>query len=158
MEFPEHEDVSLVEFDIEADLAVYKTMSLQQLLDEIVGKPGVRKIPGMNEWEDRTGAFTPWDENPEAKSFFASPSPHKKRIQLSWHQAVGVHKLLRHMLKNEGILLADAVGVGKTLQAIALVIARSWFIKFHALHHRYPGSFGKFLVFLVIFALVQCVR
>ena len=144
--FPPPLPPTLVEFDMDADLAVYKCCNTAELLAEIVGTTSeVSTIPGMNEWEDRSGAWTPWDDNAEARSFWESTSPHKQPIRLSWHQVVGVHKLLGHMLKKESILLADAVGVGKTLQAIAVIVARIWFIKFFSLHNQYPGPFREYL-------------
>ena len=137
-------ETTLEEFNMEADLERYKTTTTEQLLAEIVGTVNVQVIPGMNEWEDRSGAWTPWDQDPEALSFFQSTSPHKQPIQLSWHQLVGVHKILGHMLKQESILLADAVGVGKTLQAITVIVTRMWFINFFTLHKHYPGPFREY--------------
>jgi TATA-binding protein-associated factor len=71
------------------------------------------------------GGVTPWD-SPAVFQDVASNAevfPH----QLRWHQLAGTHAILRRIFSREpnsglsGILVADEVGLGKTLQALAVL-------------------------------------
>ena len=139
-QYTQAEAHEVLEFDIEGDLEHYKKHEGQQLLDEIHGyKETDGVIWGMNKFQDETACYTPWDKEDEAVHFFSTESPTRTPIQFSWHQIVGVHKILGHMVRKEAVLLLDSVGVGRTLQALGVMMARHvWGVK-----GKYPPAFGE---------------
>ena len=85
--------------------------------------------PSFNIVRDRSGS-SPWD-NPDSFSYTnidALPD-NLTKLRLHWHQLAGNHSILRSILSQVpdtsrvlGILIADEVGLGKTAQAIAVVV------------------------------------
>jgi hypothetical protein len=85
-------------------------------------------IPILFNTHKHNGGITPWDDsaafqNEDLLKTDKAFTP----IELRWHQLAGVHAILRRMLSPEpshvspGILIADEVGLGKTLQSLAIV-------------------------------------
>ena len=140
------EQVDAEGFDIAADLSHYSSLSSEQILMQLTGQ-NVPTIPGLAEWEDTSGAYTLWDQCDAAKKLFdTSKESHlRKRLALNRHQLVGIHKICGHALRREGVLLMDAVGVGKTAQAIGSVVMRNWMLEYFAQHQKFPGAFGRCL-------------
>ena len=130
----------ILEFDMEGDLESYMTREGNELLEVIHGyKAEGEIIFGMNKLQDETGCYTPWNLEDDSVHFFNTESPNRTPIQFSWHQIVGVHKILGHMAKKESVLLLDSVGVGKTLQALGVMMARClWGIK-----GKFPPAFSE---------------
>jgi len=77
-----------------------------------------RHVGGVTPWDDST-AFQDVDRLKTDKEF--TPNA------LRWHQLAGVHAILRRFMSEEpsharpGILIADEVGLGKTLQSLATI-------------------------------------
>ena len=65
-------------------------------------------VSDMDE-EEAEEAFAKWDEV-LAKNFY-------RRIWPRWHQLVGLTAMLARFYTHKNVLLADGVGVGKTMQA-----------------------------------------
>jgi hypothetical protein len=70
--------------------------------------------------------LTPW--SPDWEKHLAENPNQFEPLRLQWHQLAGVHAALRRILTTDdqpphvcGILFADDVGIGKTIQSVALV-------------------------------------
>jgi SNF2 family DNA or RNA helicase len=68
---------------------------------------------------------------------------------LQWHQLVGVVKMLDRAKKSEPVLLMDDVGLGKTVQVIALFSMLAYYRTYFKLNGRYPGLWGESRAFIV---------
>ena len=79
-----------------------------------------------------SGGLTPWD-NPAAFEG-ANQDDALVPLRLRWHQLAGVHAVLRRVFAAEptpgdlGMLIADEVGLGKTLQSLAIVATLTEYI------------------------------
>jgi hypothetical protein len=120
-------DTVPVKFGISLDgadpgMEVESTMSLDVLSRNLGFRNGTpllfnhhRHKGGLNSW-DNTSSFQEVESNQDFVP-----------IRLHWHQQAGVRAILRRLLSREpssvtpGILVADEVGLGKTLQAVALL-------------------------------------
>ena len=106
-----------------ADLGVETESTLSYV--ELTHNLGFHKgSPLLFNTHRHTGGLTPWDnptafENVDQDGFVA--------ISLRWHQLAGVHAVFRRLFSKEptpehlGVLIADEVGLGKTLQSLAIV-------------------------------------
>ncbi|KAH6899432.1 P-loop containing nucleoside triphosphate hydrolase protein [Coprinopsis sp. MPI-PUGE-AT-0042] len=82
--------------------------------------------PLFNKIRHITG-LTPWD--PEWEQHLAEHPNQFEPLRLQWHQLAGVHASLRRILTTDdlppphicGILFADDVGIGKTIQSVSLL-------------------------------------
>jgi hypothetical protein len=82
-------------------------------------------IPLFFNTHKHSGGSTPWD-SPE---LFQNTEGNEAltRNELHWHQLSGVHGILRRLLSKSpsrarpGFLVADEVGLGKTLQSLAIL-------------------------------------
>ena len=63
---------------------------------------------------------------------------------LKWHQLVGVFRMLERGKASEPILLMDDVGLGKTVQVLALFAMLAYYREYFEKYQEYPGSWGKF--------------
>lgn len=118
----------LSSFDTEEDLAPYMTRTLDNVMTQLTGMRDQKLIPLMNPTEDIRGVFTHWDNSDEARIFFGTQGEYLKDIRVAWHQAVGIHKIMTEYMLGRPLLLLDAVGVGKTLQAIGTILMRQWLL------------------------------
>ncbi|KAJ3564613.1 hypothetical protein NP233_g8186 [Leucocoprinus birnbaumii] len=83
-------------------------------------------IPLFNEHRHSSG-ITPWDDEKEFAVTEPLPS-HLTPLSLHWHQLAGIHSILRSLFSDQpdenrptGVLVADAVGLGKTCQSIGTI-------------------------------------
>jgi len=67
----------------------------------------------------------------------------KQPFALKWHQLVGVTKMIQRALTSQPVLLMDDVGLGKTVQVLALFTVMAYYRKFYSETQRYPGIWGK---------------
>ncbi|TFK60422.1 P-loop containing nucleoside triphosphate hydrolase protein [Pluteus cervinus] len=78
-----------------------------------------------NPLRSEDSAKSPW--NDADVSIYIEGSPGVKPLQLLWHQMVGVASMVSKLwtetegVRPPGVLLADAVGVGKTAQVMAVI-------------------------------------
>ena len=110
---------------IDPGTEVESTMPLSHLSENL----GLfNNIPLLFNTHRHAGGVTPWDDsaafqNEERLKTDEAFTP----IELRWHQLAGVHAILRRLLSKEpsgacpGILIADEVGLGKTLQSLATI-------------------------------------
>lgn len=79
-----------------------------------------------------TGGLTPWDDPTAFEG--ADQDDAFIPFSLRWHQLTGVHAVLRRLFTKEptpgdlGMLIADDVGLGKTLQCLAIVATLTEYI------------------------------
>ena len=50
---------------------------------------------------------------------------------------------MENLLKQSGVLVMDAVGIGKTLEAIGVIAWRAYFLSVFEKQNKFPGKFGK---------------
>lgn len=62
---------------------------------------------------------------------------------LRWHQLVGVVRILERSIKSEPVLLMDDVGLGKTVEVLALFAMLTYYREFYNKHGQYPGLWGE---------------
>lgn len=105
-----------------------------------LGLSAARKIPLFNEFADPDSNLDPWDSR-HAGLFKTGEGLIPLRPR--WHQLVGVMKMLSDMFEGKTVLLMDEVGLGKTLQAVALICMVEFFRNYYKAHHTFPGEFGK---------------
>lgn len=67
----------------------------------------------------------------------------KKPLRLKWHQLVGLVKLTQCALTSKTVLLMDTMGMGKTLQVLALFSVLAYYRRFYNKTKRYPGMWGE---------------
>jgi hypothetical protein len=84
--------------------------------------------PSFNTIRDRSG-LTPWDNPSSLANLNHDALPDNlTKLRLHWRQLAGNHSIMRSILSTVpdpssllGILVADEVGLGKTVQAIAVI-------------------------------------
>lgn len=64
-------------------------------------------------------------------------------LELRWHQLVGLTKMVERAMKSEPVLLMDDVGLGKTIQVLALFAMLAYYRSIYAATGKYPGIWGK---------------
>jgi hypothetical protein len=95
-------------------------------------------LPFFNSYSDPDGIRNPW----EHEELFRTPAnvvPFSPR----WHQLIGILRLVQRAFEGEPMLLMDEVGIGKSLQVIAVPVVLAYFREFYDKHSRFPGAFGE---------------
>jgi TATA-binding protein-associated factor len=98
----------------------------------------------FNKFRHKSGV-TPWDH----PNIFERSNVDLVPIKLHWHQLAGTHAILRRFLSPEssfapsGILIADEVGLGKTLQALAVIAWLTECVGRQAASTQIPPILGK---------------
>lgn len=85
------------------------------------------------------------DEHPEDAAPPAQDVA-KEPFSLRWHQLVGLTKMVESALTSSPILLMDDVGIGKTLQVIALFATLAYYRSYHSQTNKYPGIWGTYQI------------
>ena len=81
-------------------------------------------IPLFNQQMDANEIQDPWSKNwSECLNDRSRCMP----LQLQRHQLEAVHKMVSDMVEGKGTLVMDGVGVGKTIEALALVALRAYY-------------------------------
>ncbi len=86
-----------------------------------------KNIPVLFNTHRHNGGVTPWDDSAAFNNEDLQADKMFTPIELRWHQLAGVHAVLRRILSvkssdiTPGILIADEVGLGKTLQSLAII-------------------------------------
>jgi SNF2 family DNA or RNA helicase len=62
---------------------------------------------------------------------------------LRWHQLVGLVKMTERALTSQPVLLMDDVGLGKTVQVLALFATLAYYREVYRKSEKYPGIWGK---------------
>lgn len=98
-----------------------------------------KRIPGMAAVHDPGKQHTLWTQ--EGREFLATVQEQPRNLH--WHQQVGLLKMAKWLVDgNRGICL-DEVGVGKTLQVIALAAYRRVLIESEKTRHGGLGIFSE---------------
>lgn len=101
-------------FDSKGDLGVGQFANLSvETLKRLLGIKNDQPFPFLVETLSDLGVAT-GDKEKSSEEFVQPFEPR-------WHQFVGVCAIVQRMYKGENVLLADGVGVGKTLQALMLI-------------------------------------
>jgi hypothetical protein len=107
---------------VDPGIGVEATLSPESLSKSL----GFRdRIPILFNTHRHKGGATQWDDRNAFHN--VSSSPDFAPNELHWHQLAGVHAILRRLLTKQasslvpGILVADEVGLGKTLQSLATI-------------------------------------
>ncbi|KAJ7488758.1 hypothetical protein B0H11DRAFT_1720317 [Mycena galericulata] len=101
----------------------YSHLSVDQLW-VLIGLPD-KAIPFFNTKLDPTGLHNPWTD--EGNAFFEDDRNSKINLTPRWHQLVGLYKMMNMAFIAEPVVLMDEVGLGKTLQSIALVACLAYY-------------------------------
>lgn len=67
----------------------------------------------------------------------------EENFRLRWHQLVGLTRMLERSMSSEPVLLMDDVGLGKTVQVIALFAMLAYYRDYYAKFKEYPPIWGK---------------
>jgi SNF2 family DNA or RNA helicase len=110
----------------------------EEQLWTILGIPD-RKIPLFNDTVDPQGVHDPWTEEGRVWLDSGNGEP----LLLRQYQLVGVVKMVQNAFAGMPVLLMDAVGLGKTIQVIAVIAILNWYREYHDKHSRFPGTFGE---------------
>ncbi|TFY76434.1 hypothetical protein EWM64_g7578 [Hericium alpestre] len=97
----------------------FQTLSL----DELWAQLGRTTLPFFNTTVDPEGVVTPW----EAQAW-AALSPAPVPFAPRWHQLAGILKILNNIITRQPTLNMDAVGLGKTLQAVGAIAVYAWLV------------------------------
>jgi hypothetical protein len=87
----------------------------------------VNNIPILFNTHRHVDGVTPWDDPSAFQNLDRKTGQAFVPNELRWHQLAGVHAILRRLLSEKpsrarpGILVADEVGLGKTLQSLAAI-------------------------------------
>lgn len=114
-----------------------------------MGYANEARILGFCSVRDKNRVYTYWDSDTEgAKNWYKNRKSDEfgVKLNIAWHQLVGIHYGTELMLQKKPLFLFDAVGVGKTAQAAGLILMRPFLIDYHAEHSRYPPDFGEFVL------------
>jgi SNF2 family DNA or RNA helicase len=142
------EDALDLDFDVENtnSLDIGWSEGIEDLRDltegelwAILGIPD-KKIPLFNGTLDPQGVHDPWTE--EGRVWLESGNG--EPLLLRQYQLVGVVKMVQNAFAGKPVLLMDAVGLGKTIQVIAVIAVLSWYREYYDQHNRFPGAFGEF--------------
>ncbi|KAJ7914639.1 P-loop containing nucleoside triphosphate hydrolase protein [Mycena leptocephala] len=118
-------------------LEEYSHLSVDQLW-VLLGLPD-KAIPFFNTKLDPTGLHNPWTE--EGNAFFEDDRNSKINLTPRWHQLVGLYKMMNMAFIAEPVVLMDEVGLGKTLQIIALVACLAYYRDYYHQKKYFPGAF-----------------
>lgn len=100
-----------------------------------------QQVPDFNNFFDINGEHDPWLAKHNA--WFEKDSPARRPFKLRWHQLCAIVKIMENLLKQSGVLVMDAVGIGKTLEAIGVIAWRAYFLSVFEKQNKFPGKFGK---------------
>jgi hypothetical protein len=121
----------------------FNSMSADELW-EYLGLPD-KIIPFFNPRLDPDSVLDPWTA--DGRVWFASEE-NGTPLALRLYQLVGVAKMLLNAFLGMPVLLMDAVGLGKTIQLIAVIAILTYYREYYLVHGRFPGAFGGSFVSL----------
>lgn len=115
-------------FDLDGDLGVeYFSKLTPEALHFTLGFPEGRPVHWCH-WRLPTQFVNFWDQKDWEMAKATVKPPNANALTILWHQATGVASMARQCFTEEvtavpvpGILLADAVGVGKTAQVMGFI-------------------------------------
>jgi hypothetical protein len=110
--------------------------------DELWQKLGLpdKAIPFFNTTSDPFGTHDPWVD----LDWFSNPS-HVSPFGPRWHQLQGILRMVERAFEGKPVLLMDEVGLGKTLQVVAVIAILAFYREHFGKYSRFPGIFGEFM-------------
>lgn len=136
------ENIEVLDAEVVAGLALdlSSTGSLEKSnYVELCTQLGIQqdgRIPGFNDKCDPLGQVS-------ALVATTLPEEELEPLRPTWHQLVGILRMLELAFEGKPVLLMDEVGVGKTLQGAGFIAMLEFYRQYHSTHHKYPGAFGK---------------
>lgn len=98
-------------------------------------------FPFFNQLLDPDANFDHWTK---AGVEWFSARGNGQRLLLEPHQIIGLMMMATNAFGNKSTLQMDAVGLGKTIQATALVAYLAFCRSYYDVHKLFPGIFGQF--------------
>lgn len=126
------------EIEWESGVEEFQNTPLASLWADLGIKDG--QIPGFNKVYDPDGNLD--SRSPMWEEF--CKTDRARPLEPRWHQVVGAYKMLKRVIAGESTLLLDGVGVGKTMQVVAVICLYIAFRRHFAVYGVFPGAFGKY--------------
>lgn len=140
------------------DSAAWLAEKSSEELDMMLGlKASI--IPGMVRWTSPDRDFNSFADHSardkwhaaveESEQQLANNEPTTlRRFRLLRHQEAGVVQMMIWLLEGSSGLLLDDVGLGKTIMALSLCAAGTYFAEYFDEHNEFPGYFLKSILML----------
>ena len=125
-------------WDLDAEIEHLVNKTIPELWRDLGIPDG--KMPQMAKWRDPDLEWTTWNGGTEN-----CPEDRKQPAELRWHQLAGLKKMAESLMAGQGFVNFDDVGLGKTLQTIALIMYRINQLAAQDTGGPFLGSFGKWL-------------
>jgi SNF2-related domain len=77
------------------------------------------------------------------KTIISEGDKEPSELKVKWHQIIGILKIVKQAFKGEAVLLADAVGLGKTIQVAGAIATLAYFRRYFEKYRQFPGGFSK---------------
>lgn len=131
----------------------YTAMTSEALVKGLGTTDFDTQLPSFNSQVDTSQSpITPWDK----QNWGVLKITDKAALVVRWHQLVGVYKLMKTWFPkrrpsprgDNGVLLMDEVGLGKTIQATGAITQLSYMRMAFSIKGKYPGGFSKSLYIL----------
>lgn len=104
-------------------------------------------FPGFNRWIDPHSIFTPISTDVDSVAFFEECKREDSNILYPrWHQFTGVYRAIYNIFRGLPLLLADEVGLGKSLQSFAIMSVLAWARTVRKEMRKFPGDMGEFFI------------
>ncbi|KAG2045712.1 hypothetical protein BDR06DRAFT_1015378 [Suillus hirtellus] len=109
-------------------------------VDDLWQQLGVQQLPFFQTCTDPDGMISPWTEEGQA---WLDDTVNGVTLAPRWHQLVGILRMVDRALMGEPVMLMDGVGIGKTMQAVAVVASLAHYQEYYKKHNRFPGKFAS---------------
>ncbi|KAG1786495.1 P-loop containing nucleoside triphosphate hydrolase protein, partial [Suillus variegatus] len=109
-------------------------------VDDLWQQLGVQQLPFFQTCTDPDGMISPWTEEGQA---WLDDTVNGVKLAPRWHQLVGILRMVDRALMGEPVMLMDGVGIGKTMQAVAVVASLAHYQEYYKKHNRFPGKFAS---------------
>ena len=140
----------LTQWSMDEEIARYRPFDDQGLLRRM---GFTDRIPGMAKIMDPDGQLTTWDE---AEREALNRTGGAVEARLYWHQLMGILAISTWFAKEHSFMLCDAVGVGKTCQAIGLIMARIAYIEWEEAGIELPSTVCEYRFVLMFESPARC--
>ncbi|KAG2134716.1 P-loop containing nucleoside triphosphate hydrolase protein [Suillus cothurnatus] len=118
----------------------YSECSMDDLWEQL-GLQQTKQLPFFQTHTDPNGAITPWSE--EGQAWLDNPLNEVSVLAPRWHQLVGILKMIDRALLGEPVMLMDGVGLGKTMQAVGVIVCLAHYHDYYKMYGMFPGKFAS---------------
>ncbi|KAG2108131.1 hypothetical protein BD769DRAFT_1366000 [Suillus cothurnatus] len=126
--------------DWQSGVEEYTECSMDDLWQQL-GLQQTKQLPFFQTHTDPNGAIFPWSEKGQA--WLDNPLNKAPVLAPHWHQLVGILKMVDRALLGEPVMLMDGVGLGKTMQAIGVIVCLAHYQDYYTMHGMFPGKFAS---------------